>query len=188
MTQHTNLENPGKSLIDDSEVTISEDLAQLKTIKELPHNYSYVSPAVLRTEYPSPPVSVNICIPDTILIESDNRDSLWLTKTYEIAESDILDPQEFILWSAYNANEQKTAIQTPAITGMLPMFRENAHTLAMVKHGMDVIKKQHIMPIPDRSLYLLLISLYMLLQRKSSGHGQMNMVKISMLCLWEDSI
>ena len=46
-----------------------------------------------------------------------------------------------ISWSAYMANLQIEDPRPPAITGMLPMFRESAHTLAMVKHGMDLIKQ-----------------------------------------------
>ena len=39
------------------------------------------------------------------------------------------------------ANLQIEDPRPPAITGLLPMFRESAHTLAMVKHGMDLIKQ-----------------------------------------------
>jgi hypothetical protein len=35
----------------------------------------------------------------------------------------------------------QNATHPPAITGLLPLFRYNAHSLAMVKHGMNVIQQ-----------------------------------------------
>ena len=51
-------------------------------------------------------------------------------------------------WSAYMANQQVEVPQPPAITGLLPLFHESAHTLAMVKHGINVIKQatEHVNP------------------------------------------
>ena len=31
-------------------------------------------------------------------------------------------------------------MRPPAITALLPLFRDNAHSLAIIKHGMDVLK------------------------------------------------
>ena len=46
-----------------------------------------------------------------------------------------------IPWSAYFANLQPSVPKPPAITALLPMFRDNAHSPAMVKHGMGSIKQ-----------------------------------------------
>ena len=53
----------------------------------------------------------------------------------------------YISWSAHFASLQN-ATHPPAITGLLPFFRDNAHSLAMVKHGMIVIQQatEHISP------------------------------------------
>ena len=42
----------------------------------------------------------------------------------------------------------QNATHPPAITGLLPLFRDNAHSLAMVKHGMNVIHQatEHVSP------------------------------------------
>ena len=45
-----------------------------------------------------------------------------------------------ISWSAFFANRQQQLPKPPAITSLLPLFREAAHTPAMVKHGMDIIR------------------------------------------------
>ena len=51
-------------------------------------------------------------------------------------------------WSAYMANQQVEVPWPPAITGLLPLFSESAHTLAVVKHGINVIKQatKHVNP------------------------------------------
>jgi len=50
------------------------------------------------------------------------------------------DALDNISWSAYHAIQQ-TTFNRPAITALLPLFLENAHTIAMIKHGMLAIKK-----------------------------------------------
>ena len=76
-------------------------------------------------------------------------------------EEEQLEPDDYISWSASFAQMQEAIPRPPAITGLLPLFRESAHSLAMVKHGMDIIKNatHHVNPgqIPvmtvDQPLY-----------------------------------
>ena len=42
---------------------------------------------------------------------------------------------------AYFASKCLEAQPVPAITALLPLFGNNAHSFAMIKHGMDVIKQ-----------------------------------------------
>ena len=53
-----------------------------------------------------------------------------------------------ISWSAYFANQQDKVPKPPAIVTMLPLFRDSAHSPAMVKHGMRVIQQitNHVNP------------------------------------------
>ena len=46
------------------------------------------------------------------------------------------------------ANKQVEVPRPPAITGLLPLFHDSAHTLAMVKHGMNIVKQatEHVNP------------------------------------------
>ena len=46
-----------------------------------------------------------------------------------------------ISWSAYFTSMQESLLKPPAIVELLPLFRDNAHSAAMVKHGMDIIKQ-----------------------------------------------
>jgi len=69
---------------------------------------------------------------------SYNEQYAWLESTNQLLDEDVQNKS--ISWSAYFANLQEFVPLPPAITGLLPLFRESAHTLAMVKHGMDIIK------------------------------------------------
>jgi len=57
------------------------------------------------------------------------------------------DGTDNISWSAHFASSQN-ATHPPAITVFLLLFRDNAQTLAMVKHGMNVIQQatEHVRP------------------------------------------
>ncbi len=43
-------------------------------------------------------------------------------------------------WSAYHASKQEPGNRVITPTALLPLFLENAHTVAMIRHSMDVIK------------------------------------------------
>ena len=46
-----------------------------------------------------------------------------------------------ISWSSYLASQQETVPSPPALVALLPLFRDNAHSVAMIKHGMNLIQR-----------------------------------------------
>jgi hypothetical protein len=68
-----------------------------------------------------------------------------------------------ILWSAYPADAHQAVIPPAAINSLLPLFLDNAHSVAMVRHSMDIVRAavQNVNPgqIPvlaaDQPLYAL---------------------------------
>ena len=52
----------------------------------------------------------------------------------------LLKIDGWISWSAYHADMQQAIIPPPAINALLPLFLDNAHSVAMIRHSMDVIK------------------------------------------------
>ena len=58
----------------------------------------------------------------------------WLQK--------CLKAEDCIPWSAYHAQQERNQgkIKTPANIAVLPVFREQAHTMAMMQHSMNVTK------------------------------------------------
>ena len=55
---------------------------------------------------------------------------------------------DWISWSAYHAHIQQAVIPPAALNALLALFLDNAHSVAMIKHSMDVINAaaQHINP------------------------------------------
>ena len=52
-----------------------------------------------------------------------------------------MEAHDHISWSAHFATLQDASRRPPAISGLMPLFHNNAHSLALVKHGMDGIAK-----------------------------------------------
>ena len=85
----------------------------------------------------------------------------WLRKVDQLLQKKQLDKDDNISLSAHFTHLQYSVPHPPAISGLMPLFRDNAQSAAMVKHGMDVIMKAigHVNPgqIPvltlDQPLY-----------------------------------
>ena len=46
-----------------------------------------------------------------------------------------------VSWSDYQAIMQISVDRPPAVTGLLPMYKDNAHSTSMIKHGIDLLIK-----------------------------------------------
>ena len=58
-----------------------------------------------------------------------------------MSEKDKLDKEDYIFVSAHFASLQSQAPRSQAITALLPLFGENAHTMAMIQHSMKIVKE-----------------------------------------------
>ena len=89
-------------------------------------------------------------MPNSSTIEKGKCQQDWLNNVCEIIsqDSDVDNSKMNISWSAYFANQQDKVPKPPAIVTMLPLFRDSAHSPAMVKHGMRVIQQitNHVNP------------------------------------------
>ena len=56
--------------------------------------------------------------------------------------------KDYLSWAGFHASRQPPSAHTPAIISLLPMFVENAHSVAIILHAMNVIKStvQHVNP------------------------------------------
>ena len=135
-----------------------------KTITELPACYRDVAPMALPNKELKAPAlgqqTLESC--DSTCNDKDDEKA-WLSRAQELYNKEELDPKDFVSWAAYRASKTPLSIYKPAIVAFLPMFTENAHSLAMIAHSMKVIKAavQHlnILQTPvialDQSLYAL---------------------------------
>ena len=59
----------------------------------------------------------------------------------------------WITWSAYHADMHQAIIPPAAINALLPLFLDNAHSVAMIRHSMDIVKAavEHLNPGPGQT-------------------------------------
>ncbi|KAG1678463.1 Multidrug resistance-associated protein 1 [Nymphon striatum] len=73
----------------------------------------------------------------------------WLDNAKRVLEDDncIVD-NENTSWAAFHASRQPPDARAICTTSLLPLFLESAHTVAMVRHSMDVVKNavEHLNP------------------------------------------
>ena len=72
---------------------------------------------------------------------------MWLEHAKRVID-DNTGTDEIISWSAFHASRQPQLARTISPTALLPLFLECAHTVAMIRHSMDVVKNavEHVNP------------------------------------------
>lgn len=65
---------------------------------------------------------------------------MWLQVVRDACDNDDVQRLGNISWAAYHAHKQlvQNVIVTP--TALLPLFHDQAHSVAMIRHTIDVVK------------------------------------------------
>ncbi len=60
----------------------------------------------------------------------------------------LSNDMDLVSWGAYDASRQQLQNIPASISSLLPLFYDNAHSVAMIKHGMTVLKAavEHLKP------------------------------------------
>ena len=163
---------------------ISGTVQEVKAISELPLAFCNVPPAVLRVNDPIVPEPhsgyIYIRLEDGMMTPADvpeEEEFQRLRNAKELASKATLEKPDFITWAAFHACRQPTTAHIPAVISLLPMFYENAHSIAMILHAMNMIKAavNHVNPseIPVITLDQPLFALGKLIQWNwPSTHGE----------------
>ena len=104
----------------------------------------------------------------------------WLNHVEEQILVDEKNRSNYMSWSAFNAEEQTDEKPTD-VSVLLPLFPDDSKSIAMMKHGMDVIKQAVKHLNGDQSPVIALISLSLQMPNLFSGIGKKIMEKISSL-------
>ena len=165
---------------------IDGTVQEVKAISELPIAFCNVPPAVLLVNdpiVPEPPsgyigLEHGTVTPVDVPEEEEFR---WLRNAKELASKATLEKGDFISWAAFHASRQPTTAYVPAVISLLPMFYENAHSIAMILHAMNMIKAvvNHLNPgqTPVIALDQPLFALGKLIQWNwPSTHGEKNFI------------
>lgn len=76
-----------------------------------------------------------------LLDEAKEQEENWLSHAQEVlVKEGPVQKGESITWSSYHADKERGSASTPGKSILLPLFSEKAASVAMVRHGMTIIK------------------------------------------------
>ena len=137
-TQHVSTVNEGEI------VTIRGPIESTRShMKKLPASYTDAPPTAMVKDKVPPGIRCPDQLVNELVSNSDNfqNQQIWLENLNTQLKSQIQNDPKDISWSAFFASLQGSIPKPPAMISLFPLFRDCAHTPAMVKHGMSIIKR-----------------------------------------------
>ena len=138
LVQHPTNQNKGERReVDSFDPTISAS----KKITHLPLSFSNVPPVALSgCELYALPVNTDMQAQTTTTNQRRDVEIDWLQHVQDLVFKEDLDKDDAISWAAYRASKTSPSTYEPAVIALLPMFLENAHSLGMILHAMNVVQ------------------------------------------------
>ena len=115
-----------------------------KTVSQLPETYTNVQPVVLPKKDPSVPENHADAKGDlNALISATKEEFQWLETVRNVAEEqESFLGDKSVLWGVYHSSkQQQNENASLAISSLMPLFPDQAKSVAMIRHSMDVIEK-----------------------------------------------
>jgi hypothetical protein len=141
LVQHPTMKEPGidraVDIIDPTKSSVSKKIAQL------PSSYSQVPPMYLcPSDFYAPESKEQLTVDPQVMLNSSEPcpEQDWLDNTLQLLSKENLEKDDFLSWAAYRTSKSMLSSHKPAIISLLPMFIENAHSVAMIAHSLKVIK------------------------------------------------
>ena len=121
--------------------------ASSKMVGRLPHYYTDVPPVTTNMKNISVPATSVVSLARDNFKKQTEEEYMWLEHARRVIE-DNTGTDENISWSAFHASRQPQLARTISPTALLPLFLDSAHTVAMIRHSMDVVKNavEHVNP------------------------------------------
>ena len=96
-------------------------------------------------------------------VRNHDRQYAWLKHVLASFETQAMDCKDCLSWTAFNASLQQRIDVPTSIIGQLPLLVDNAHSTALVKHAMSLVRQAilHLSPgqtpvlVVDQPLYAL---------------------------------
>ena len=138
LIQHPTHESAGS---DRGVLVINQCTPSTRTIMHLPQAYTNVPPvAGMSKKFTAPPVKSPLKSFDSQVIAKSKEEENWWLRTVMAALDDPENHTTWVSWSAYHADIQQTVIPPAAINSLLPLFLDNVHSAAMIRHSMDLVR------------------------------------------------
>ncbi|CAG2257301.1 unnamed protein product [Mytilus edulis] len=136
--------------LDQSETMLK---CQSKRVSLLPESYSNLPPAVLRFNEPDIPLVEGELSIDMFSFPAASKGEFkWLK---HVAENSSVRATvgTNISWSAYHAAVLPDGNKLPAVSALLPLFHEQAKSVAMIRHSLNIIRSANLSEITLCLLY-----------------------------------
>lgn len=140
LTQHPSLDSQGEER---EQVPQDNTPTKSKVVNSLPEFYTTVTPVTDegKKDLFCPKVTGSFKPKQDLINKSIKEEEKWLKRVDELLLKEKLEEKDYLSWSAYFASEQNVVLRPNAITSLLPLFEDNAHTMAMIKHAMKTVKE-----------------------------------------------
>ena len=121
--------------------------ASSKMVGRLPHYYTDVPPVTTNMKNIPVPATSAVSLARANFKKQTEEEYMWLEHPMRFIE-DNTGTDENTSWSAIHASRQPQLARTISPTALLPLFLDSAHTVAMIRHSMDVVKNavEHVNP------------------------------------------
>ncbi|KAK6167166.1 hypothetical protein SNE40_021261 [Patella caerulea] len=109
---------------------------KVKKVQELPEEYTNIRPAYITKKSTPPVASKSLPLPE-LLRSHFTEEYTWLEEVY--LTENVADAVN-ITWSAHHATQKRSRPFEVSISTMMPMWREQTHSVAMIKHAMAKVR------------------------------------------------
>ena len=120
------------------------------SVATLPPVYTNVLLTSIKSKEFKVPMVDGLVMPTTFqtVAAAKEAEVEWLQTLMAASLKEQLDETDWISWSAYHSSVQEAMVPPSAINTLLPLFLDNAHSIAMIKHFMSIVKAvvQHLNP------------------------------------------
>ena len=123
-----------------SEITIGAEFQNVssKSVDNLSHFYTDVSPVTVSMKKPSVSAPIVTSLNRSNYKQHTEQEYLWLNHTREALNNQNETALESVSWAAYHASSQPQQSYVISPNSLLPLFREPAHTIAMIKYSFNL--------------------------------------------------
>ena len=138
IVQFPTSDNPG---MDRNIKIIDPDIPKMKDIMQLPDSYTEIVPFALYDDGVKVPLVNRPVVPGAdSMVASREKEEQWLKKVEDLYKKNELSNNDNMSWAAYHASQQADYDREVSRLALLPLFKEEAHSVAMIKHAMDVVR------------------------------------------------
>ena len=138
LIQHPDYDNQGT----DRGIVIIGGISNVKAVGDLPRYYTDVQPVTSPAKKKPVPAGTQASLQRNPAQAELDKEKKWLQAVKDACDSGDTQNPGNISWAAHHAESQAAQHTNITVTptALLPLFHDQAHSVAMIRHAMDVVK------------------------------------------------